>query len=164
MRQSLDELVPRYQKDLYRAAFAVCGSHQEAEDAMQDAFLKYAWSRKEFESEEHIRAWLLRVVINRSRDIARSFWHRNRESLESCAAFPAFESEEDGEVLRAVMSLPERYRAAIFLFYYEGYSVREIGRILRARESTVKSWLHRARMLLKDTLREAWNDDEPGQD
>lgn len=160
MRLTLEELVPRYQGDLYRAAYAVCGDRQEAEDAVQDTLLRYFRSRREFDSEEHIKAWLLRVCINRSRDFVRSFWRRNRESIEDCAASLVFEDSQDRELFTAVMQLPRAYRTVIFLHYYEGYGIREIGEITGAGENTVKSRLHRARALLREKLKEGWQDEE----
>lgn len=81
--------------------------------------------------------------------------------IDSVAAALPFETPQDGEVFRAVMRLPEKQRVAIYLFYYEDRSIREIAQILRARENTVKSHLRRGRLNLKIALQEDWNDDEP---
>lgn len=152
MRLELDELVRRYQDSVYRAAFSSCGNPQDAEDAMQETFLTYYRTGRDFDSEEHIRAWLLRTAIHRGRDLARSFWRRNRESLEEYAETLTFQEEADGDLFRAVMALPEKYRVVIHLFYYEDYSVKEIADILRVSESAVKVRLHRGRTTLKETL------------
>ena len=160
MRLTLDEVVSRYQATLFRAAFAVCRCPSDAEDAVQDTLMRYLRNTTDFESEEHIKAWLLRVAMNRAYDLLRSPWRRKRETLEDMCREIPFTAPEDRDVLRAVLSLPRKYRQTVYLYYYEGYSVREIGSLLRARENVVKSWLDRAQRILKDTLREEWNDDE----
>ena len=147
MRQTIQELVERYQNSLYAVAFNVCKNQQDAEDAVQDTFLQYYNSKKEFESEQHIRAWLIRVAINKAKNMNLSFWGKNKTSLEE-------------HLFETVMGLPEKYRIVIHLFYYEDYSVREIGEILKISESNVKVRLSRGRMLLRETLKEEWDDDK----
>lgn len=78
MRQTIQELVERYQNSLYAVAFNVCKNQQDAEDAVQDTFLQYYNSKKEFESEQHIRAWLIRVAINKAKNMNLSFWRKNK--------------------------------------------------------------------------------------
>ena len=115
---------------------------------------------KQFRDENHIKAWLLRVAINRAKDIRASFWKRNRVSWEDYMDGLTFEEPEDSHLFEAVMRLPDRYRTVIHLYYYEEYSIREIAGILHSRDGTVKSRLSRGRSLLKSLLREEWNDDE----
>ena len=131
-----------------------------ADDAVQDTYLRYCSYDKEFTDEDHIRAWLLRVAINRARDQKRSFWEKHRVSWEDYMETLSFEAPEDKSLFEAVMSLPAKYRTVIHLFYYEDYSVTRIAEILHLREGTVKSQLNRGRQLLKTKLMEAWNDDE----
>ncbi|MBR1584066.1 MAG: sigma-70 family RNA polymerase sigma factor [Clostridia bacterium] len=161
MKQTLDELVPAVQASLYRAAFSICRNRQDAENVVQDTFLIYDRSAKQFDSPAHIHAWLLRVAVNRAKDVCRSFWRRNRVSLDETIAQIPFETPQDSDVFQAVMRLPENQRIVIYLFYYEDRPIHEIARILRTRENTVKSRLHRARLNLKKLLQEGWNDDEP---
>ena len=160
MRLTMDDAVRTYKDRLFAAAYAVCRDPMDAEDAVQDAFLRYYSPAKQFENEEHLRAWLIRVTVNRARDICRSYWRRNRTSWEDYMETLAFEEPEDGSLFEAVMRLPEKYRIVTHLFYYEEYSVAEIADLLQSREGTVKSQLSRGRTLLKTTLREEWNDDE----
>lgn len=160
MRLPADEVFRRYGDRLFAAAFSVCRDPADADDAVQETLIKYYTLGKEYESEEHIRAWLLRVAINRARDMASSFWKRKRVSWEEYMEGLAFEEPEDSCLFEAVMRLPDKYRAAIHLFYYEEYSIREIAGILSCREGTVKSQLSRGRQLLKQMLEEAWDDDE----
>ena len=81
MRQSLEELIEAYQKSLYAAAFNICRNTDDANDVVQDTFIQYYTTKKQFQDEEHLKAWLLRVAINRAKDISRSFWKKNRLSI-----------------------------------------------------------------------------------
>jgi len=133
---------------------------QDAEDVCQDTFLAYYRSHKEFDSEEHLKAWLLRTAVNKARNVCRAFWRRNRESMEDDYAWAlATAPPEESDLLREVMCLPDKCRLIIHLFYYEDYSVREISKCLNCSEGTVKSQLHRGRELLKESLQEGWNND-----
>ena len=160
MRLSVDEAFQRFGDRTFSAAFSVCRSHADADDAVQDAFIKYYSMGLDYESEEHIRAWLVRTAINRAKDIVGSFWRRNRVDWEEYMDELPFESEEDRGLFEAVMRLPDKYRIVLHLFYYEEYTVAEIAKILRLREGTVKSQLSRGRKLLKTMLEEEWNNDE----
>ena len=106
-----------------------------------------------------MKAWLIRVTINRAKDITLSFWRKHKETLEEYVETLVFEEPEDSRLFEAVMQLPQKYRIAIHLYYYEGYSVREIADILKKRENTVKSQLGRGRMLLKEMLKEEWDNE-----
>ncbi|MBQ7975171.1 MAG: sigma-70 family RNA polymerase sigma factor [Clostridia bacterium] len=136
---------------IYKLAISQARDVHLAEDVTSNVFLKYMESKKVFESEEHIKAWLLRVTINEARSVFSSSWFKKTvpldETLEA-AGIP----EEESEVYLAVMRLPEKYRTVIHLFYYEDFSVLEIANILNTKESTVKSQLLRGRNLLKNAL------------
>lgn len=146
------EICEKYFNMIYKLALAQSRDVHIAEDVTSDVFLKYMESKKVFESEEHIKAWLLRVTINASRSVFSSSWFKKTvpldETLEACGI-----PEEESDVYLAVMNLPEKYRTVVHLFYYEDYSVLEIADILNSKESTVKSQLLRARALLKDSLK-----------
>lgn len=103
--------------------------------------------------------WLLRVAINKAKNVTMSFWRRRGVSLEDYAETLAFPSPEAGDLFEKVMKLPEKYRIVIHLFYYEDYSVREIAGILRITEANVKVRLSRGRRLLKEALQEVWTDE-----
>ena len=153
MRMQTEVLVKRYQQNMFAAALSACKDPQDAEDAVQEALLAYHTSGKEFESEEHIRAWLLRVAINKAKNMRMSFWKKHKVSLEDYMESISFETEQESELFEAVMELPEKYRVVLHLYYYEDYSIREIGKILRRTENTVKSQLSRGRALLKESFR-----------
>lgn len=160
MRQSLQELAALYQNNLFAAAFSICKNTQDAEDVIQDTFVQYYTTKKEFEDEQHIRAWLIRVAVNKAKNITRTFWRRNKVSIEDYMETLTFETPEAGNLFETVMQLPEKYRIVIHLYYYEDYSVNEIAGILKLSESNVKTRLLRGRAMLKEVLKEEWDDDK----
>ena len=160
MREPVQELIGLYQNNLYAAAFSICKNAQDAEDVVQETFIQYHMSKNQFESQQHIRAWLIRVAINKAKNTNRTFWRRNKVPLEEYIETLTFETPESEELFETVMKLPEKYRIVIHLFYYEDYTVHEIADILRITESNVKVRLSRGRGMLKETLREEWEDDE----
>ena len=160
MKQTVQELVALYQSNLFAAAFNVCKNAQDAEDIVQDTFIRYYTINKEFDNEQHIRAWLLRVAINKAKNANHTFWRRNKLSLEDYLETLTFETPQSENLFETVMQLPKKYRIVIHLYYYEDYSVREIADILRLSESNVKVRLSRGRSLLKEALKEEWDDDK----
>ncbi len=160
MRQSVQELFEKYQNNLYIIAFQICKNTEDAKDVVQDTFLQYYSLKKEFDNEQHIRAWLIRVAINKAKNINCAFWRRNKMSLEDYIETLVFETPESEELFETVMNLPEKYRIVIHLFYYEDYTIYEIAEILKLSESNVKVRLSRGRSLLKEKLQEEWEDDK----
>jgi RNA polymerase sigma-70 factor (ECF subfamily) len=118
---------------------------------VQEVFLRAYEKAPEFESEEHERAWLIRVTVNLCSSSLRSPWRKCTEPL--LDSYPAAEQEQR-ELLEYVLALPPKYRAVIHLFYYEGYPVKDIAGLTGQRESTVRSLLTRARQKLKFALKE----------
>ncbi len=160
MRPSVQELFEKYQDNLYIIAFNVCKNAEDAKDVVQDTFIQYYSAKKEFDNEQHIRAWLIRVAINKAKNVNNTFWRRNKMSLEDYMETLTFETPESEELFETVMHLPEKYRIVVHLFYYEDYSVHEIAAILKLTESNVKVRLSRGRSLLKEKLQEEWENDE----
>ena len=154
MRQPLEYLIVQYQKSLFVAAFNICGNADDANDMVQETFIQYHVSGKDFNDEEHIKSWLLRVVINKSKNLTRSFWRRNKVSMEEIGDNVVFESGENERLFEEVMKLPEKYRIIIHLFYYEDYSAAQIAQILEMSEAAVKMRLSRGRNMLRDVLKE----------
>ena len=154
MRQSLHELAAMYQDNLFAVAFNICQNTQDAEDVIQDTFVQYYTTKKEFDSEEHIRAWLIRVAVNKAKNVTRTFWRRNKVSIEDFTEMLAFETPESETLFETVMQLPKKYRIVIHLYYYEDYSVGEIAKILKLSESNVKTRLMRGRAKLREVLKE----------
>ena len=134
---------------LYRTALAILGSKTEAEDIVHDVFIKLFEKAIGFESPAHEMAWLIRVTVNLCKNRLRSHWWKRTGPL--LDTYPA-KSGQQLDVMQAVLALPTKYRIAIHLFYYEGYSTKEIGEITDQKESTVRQQLTRARRLLKEFL------------
>ena len=149
----LEEVITTYQDTLYRAALAILGDAQEAEDAVQDAFLRCWEKAPEFESGEHAKAWLLRVTVNGGKSRLRAPWRRRTAPL--LDTYPA-DGPEERETLEAVQALPAADRAVVHLYYYEGYKTAEIAAMTGQREGTVRSRLSRARARLRELLKGEW--------
>ena len=115
MRQSVQELMERYQNNLFAAAFNVCKSREDAEDVVQDTFLQYHMNKKQFENEQHIRAWLIRVAINKAKNCNHTFWRKNKLSLEDYMETLTFETPESENLFETVMKLPGNCRNSAFV-------------------------------------------------
>lgn len=138
----------QYTDTVYRVAVHNTRCKSDAEDVTQEVFVKLLESSKKFKDGEHIKAWLIRVTINECRTLMRKYSRETEQSAEiaDCAVY-------DGDsVLEAVKALPENYRNAIYLHYYEGYTAKEIGKILDSKENTVLSWLSRGRAALRKEM------------
>ena len=146
----LEALIDRYENTLLRAALAILGDPYEAEDAVQDTYLRYLEKRPDFRDEGHEKAWLLTVCANGCKSRLRR--EKRRPTVELLDIYPA-PDRDTGEVAEAVMALPANQRAVVHLFYYEGYSTQEIANILGQRPGTVRSHLGRARESLRQTLK-----------
>lgn len=160
MKLPVEQAFRTYADRVFAAAFSVCRNRADADDVTQDVFVKYQTVGQDYADEDHLRAWLLRVAINRARDLKTAFRYRNTVPWEEYMEGLEFPEPADGDVFRAVMELPEKYRVPVHLFYYEDYPVKEIAALLGRGEGTVKSQLSRGRKLLKSKLAEEWNDDE----
>lgn len=143
-----------YRNTVYGVAFNYTKNKADADDILQDVFLKYYNSDKTFQGDEHIKAWLIRVTVNTCKKHLMSFWTKLTVPIDDTIPF---EDKSDLELFDAVMSLPKSYRMVIHLHYYEGYKISEIASILDAKESTIKVRLMRARKILKE--KEAWPDE-----
>lgn len=145
----IKNVIDKYSDMVYRIALTRCGCIENAEDVFQDVFMKFSEKMPKFENEEHEKAWLIRVTINLTKNMNNSNWNKKvitlNESIE-------FETTQESEVFSVVCELPQNYRTVIYLLYYEGYKVKEIAQFMKTREGTVKTWLFRAREILKKKL------------
>lgn len=141
-----------YGDTVYRLALHALNNPSDAEDVTQTVLLKLYARKKEFESEEHQKHWILRVAVNESRKLLRSFWRHASVPLEDWRDAAVPEDEARREVLEAVMALEPKYRVAVYLYYYEGLSVAETAAAMKANVSTVQTWLLRARARLRKEL------------
>ncbi len=151
-RTLLETAYDKYADMLYRLAFSHLRRREDAEDAVQDVFTKYMNTSPRFTDDEHERAWLVRVTVNRCHDMLRRGKVREHDSLDDISEIPDEGSENTSGVLQAVFALPEKYKTAITLHYLEGFSVEEISSMLGISLSAVKMRLSRGREILKDLL------------
>ena len=149
-------LYEAYADMIYRLALVRTRNRADAEDVLQDVFFRCLRRQPVFRDEEHQKAWLITAAINSSKSLLSRADRRHGAGAEALE-FLSTEDDTDATVYNAVMQLPDKYRTAVHLFYYEGYSVEEIGRMTETKPSTVKSHLHRAREALRKVLKE----DEP---
>lgn len=146
---SYEDIVHKYIDMVFRIALSQTNCKADAEDVVQDVFLKFLSCKKKFESEEHIKAWLIRVAINCSHKIFSSSWFKKTVPLSEDIPF---EEPEMSDVYNALNTLPHKYRTPLYLYYYEELSVKEISALLNIREGTIKSQLSRGRELLRQKL------------
>lgn len=148
--QEVNRAVEQYADMILRLCIVSLKNYQDAEDVLQTVFLKYALSKDMFESDEHEKAWLIRVASNQCKDILKSFFRKHIVSLEE-VELPGVDQEQR-DVLEAVRALPKGYREVIYLHFYEGYTAPEIAKILRKNPNTIYTHLYRAKAMLKDAL------------
>ena len=146
-------IVEKYFDMIYKLAYAQTKDRIHTDDVVQEVFLRFLKSDKRFESDEHIKAWLIRVTLNCCKDVFLSSWHKKIVPLSERADEPTFDKTEISDVYNAVMELPRKYRAVIHLFYYEDMSIEDISKSLNINASTVKSQLSRGRKLLREKLK-----------
>ena len=142
---------------IYRVALHALSNRADAEDVMQTVLLKLYEHKGAFESEAHLKHWLLRLTINESRSLLRSLRRRRWVSLDEAGEAAAPPEPEQSELFQEVMALEPKYRLTIYLYYYEQYSVKEVAQAMSAKPSTVQTWLQRARERLHAALSEEGN-------
>lgn len=154
-------VVNTYGNMVYRIAYGYCKNASDAEDIVQNVYIKLLQSKTKFINEEHIRKWLIRVAANEAKNLCVSFWRRKIVPLEDSheALLQWSGKEECSKLYEVVMDLPDKYRIVTYLYYYEDYAVREIAEILKLRETTVQTQLMRAREKLKMKLKEDWKNE-----
>lgn len=149
----IEQTVKKYSSSMLKVAFSLLKSTADAEDAVQEAFVKLITKAPEFENDEHRKAWLLRVTVNISKNMLKS---AKRKNLPLTEEIPY--SEKSDDVLPYVLSLDEKYRVVTHLYYYENYSIKEIAEILSLPAATVGTRLSRARKMLEKSLKEDFGD------
>lgn len=152
----LKDAINTYSDMVYRIALTRCGNKENAEDIFQEVFLKLSEKMPIFENKDHEKAWFIRVTINLTKNLHNSAWNKKVSPLEDNIVF---ETKEENDVFTVVLNLPQNYKTVIYLFYYEGYKVKEIADILKTGENTIKTWLSRAREILKEKLEGGFDDE-----
>ncbi len=150
-KPKINDLIEKYANLMMRYAYSYCKNRVDAEDIIQEVFVKYLKRLPTFKNDTHEKAWFLRVTINTSKDYINSFWYRKTEAISENITV---EVQSNLNIWDEVMKLPQKYRIVILLYYQEGYSVKEISSILKIRESTISTQLSRARELLKTMNKE----------
>lgn len=154
--EEINSAMEAYADMVRRICFVHLKNRDDTEDVFQNVFLKYMLYEGSFESSEHEKAWFVRVTINACRDVLRYFSRRNWVSLDVIAEEGKALDDTTEGILEVVLSLPEKYRTVIYLYYYEGYLATEIAGILRRKENTIYTWLARAKALLREKLGGEW--------
>lgn len=152
----LNKIIEKYADMVYRIALTRCGTVENAEDIFQDVFMKYTEKKPKFENNEHEKAWFIRVTINLTKNLKQSAWNKRVINLDENIYF---ERKEEQDIFSNVCELPQNYRTVIYLLYYEGYKVKEISKLMKKSEGTIKTWLFRAREILKEKIEGGFEDE-----
>lgn len=154
-----ERVFKRNNKRLFLIALSFTANQYDAEDILQNSFMKLLKTKTEFENDEHIDKWLTSVTVNESKNLLKSAFRKKSADFEYYVATYSFESEKSEDLFNAVMSLPKKLRTVIHLFYYEDMPIKEIADMLKIKQSAVKTRLCRAREQLKIQLGDDWNDE-----
>lgn len=152
-KEIFHEKLCKYKDTVFRVAFSYCKNKSDAEDISQEVFLKYYTSPPDIEEESEEKAWLIRVAINKSKDLIKSSWYSKRcdkENLQETCQM----NESQSELLEVVLNLLEKYKIPIYLYYYEQYTIAEISKIMGIKASTIQTRLQRGRKLIEKKLKE----------
>lgn len=145
------QAVYHYSDMVYKLAFAKTGSKYDADDIFQEVFIRYIKKKPEFLSENHRKAWILRVTLNCSLSFLKNPFRKHTQKL--CENLE-FKDKETFDLHKELTKIPQKYRDVIHLFYYEQLSINEISFMLKRKPSTVRTQLTRARSLLKNFINE----------
>lgn len=155
-QEYLEYLIDKYSDMVYRLAITRTRNKEESQDIYQEVFLRLSKKIPEFENSEHEKAWIIRVTINCSKNFLTTNFRKSCLELEE--EIP-FETPEKSSIYYAVLDLPQKYRTIIHLFYYEGYKIEEISKMLKINSNTIKSRLVKAREKLKSKMEGGFEDE-----
>ena len=154
----ISDLLDKYSDMVLRRAYTYLKNRADAEDIVQDVFLRIIDKKPSFNDESHEKSWLIRATINMCKNKVNMFWNKNKCSIDDVQEFAVSDKyNTDTSVFQAVMALGEKYRVVVYMYYYEGYSTPEIADVIGKNETTIRSLLHRARNKLKDMLKEDYD-------
>ena len=151
LEKEFDAKYNDYGKMLFKIAFLYVGNSADAEDILQDVFIKYLSGRYSFKDSDHEKAWFIRVTQNKALDFLKRKGRKNI-SLDDIEIFTYEKNDNSADILREILALPEKYKSSVILYYYNDYSVEEISKILKISKSAVKMRLKRSREILKTEL------------
>lgn len=149
LNENIHNAVLKYSTSIIRLAFTYVKNISDAENIAQETFLAYVMTKLIFETNEHEKAWLIRVAINKSKNHLKASWFRRNKPLTDDLSYLP---KEESEVLEKVLALDRKYRLPIHLYYYEGYSIKEIAHILQTKPTTIGTRISRGRKILQELL------------
>lgn len=149
LNENVPRIVVEYSTSIVRLAYTYVKNLSDAEDIAQDVFLVYMRKLPKFISLEHEKSWLMRVAVNKCKDCLNSYWKKRIVPISEDLSYMP---NDDSALLQTVLELDEKYRITVYLFYFDDYSIKEIAALLKARPSTVGTWLERGRKLIKNKL------------
>ena len=150
--QNFQSTYNRHIDMIYRLCFSFLKNKEDTEDAVQSVFIKYFKKRKNFENENHEKAWFIVTSSNICKDMLRQSWRRHNINIDTYDFISETENTVDHDLYMEIMNLPDKYKTVIYLYYYEGFTAREIARMIEKKESTVQTWLARGRKNLGEGL------------
>lgn len=146
-----------FKDDVFRLAFSYTKNRYDAEDITQNVFVKLYNNLNQFNGDDHIKKWLIKVAVNECKTMLLSPWRQRICPLTEKEQNIGFSDPDKSDLFYSVISLPKKYRLVVHLYYYEEYSIKEISEILKLKETTIQTQLSRAREKLNKILKEAWN-------
>ena len=158
--EEFQQIFNKYKNNIYYLALSHTKNPKDAEDIVQNTFLKLYKNKKPFNDEEHLRKWLIKVTINNAKSLVTSLWFKLRNSFDETLEEKIGTSYNHNDLLDALYSLEKEERLIMHLFYFEDYKIKEIAKALNQKENTTKVKLHRARLKFKKILKEEWNYEE----
>lgn len=157
MTTNYEDLITKYSATVFRCAYSYVNNRSDAEDIMQEVFLKYLVKKPVFNDETHEKAWFLRVTINMCKSYLRSSWLKKREEIDDDMRDKTY-IENDPTLWELVRQLPEKYRVVVELYFVEGYTIKEISVILKKNPSTIGTWLERGKKKLRKAMEDGENE------
>lgn len=157
---NVDDAVKEYADMVYRLSLLNTSNVQDAEDVFQEVFFKLFKYKDTIVSDEHLKAWLIRVTINQCKGKALLTWNKKTVLVDNIPERAVRTADKDySEVYEAVKNLPQKYRRVIYLYYYEEFKISEIAKLLKKNEATIKTQLSRGKKLLNETLKGEFGND-----
>lgn len=152
---NLEDSVERYADMVYRVSMTITKNQHDAQDVFQETFLRLVKYKETIQSEEHLKAWLIRVASNCAKTLASDIWNNRTQGMdEAMTGDLTYEQKEQGTLMKYMKKLPPKYALPLYLFYYEEYSIQEIADIMNKNINTVKSYLRRGKEKLRKYLAE----------
>lgn len=151
-KKYFEEIYNRHVDTVFKIAIVYLKNQVDAEEVVQETFIKLLNTNKEFNDHNHEKAWLITVASNHCKNILKHSWFKRVVCVDELSQYTTDDIQLG--IIEDVLNLPYKYKSVIYLYYYEGYSINEISKILDLKVSTVKSNLHRGRKLLKIKLEE----------